>query len=166
MTSHRYIPLLSAMALLLVGCGALQPSTIKNAIVGHAGFPSLSMAVSECVGDYPAIREQIKPPFNELVDLWTSADKLKPDATLLIALADAQHEVAAARRAWVSIKTTIVDAGVDCGPAVVAQVRNIERTFTEIQDAIQSNERAVYLLEWGNLLASVVLGRRGDVVRM
>ncbi len=124
------------------------------------------MAVSECVSDYPDVRSQVTEPFNRLVDKWSAADDLEADATLLIALAGAKSEVSEAKRDWITIKTIIVSAGIDCGPAVKSQVANIETTFTEIESAILSNERAVYALEWGNLLASVVLGRRGEVVRM
>jgi len=158
--------LTTCLAILLVGCVSITPATISNAVMGHASFPSLSMAVQECVSDTPEVRESITEPFNVLVDLWHSADDLEPDATILVALAGAQMEVAKAKTAWVQIKSEIVSAGIDCGPAVKAQVANIEQTFNEIETAILSNERAVYALEWANLLASVVLGRRGDVVRM
>lgn len=153
-------------AVLITGCGTLTPQTLTNAVVGHASFPSLSMAVQECVADSPDVRDQIVEPFNELVDLWSAADDLEPNAELLIALAGAKSEVAQAKRSWIEIKTVIVGAGIDCGPAVASQVANIEQTFSEIESAILSNERAVYALEWGQVLASVVLGNRGQVTRM
>lgn len=155
-----------ALALLLVGCGSINPQTIANAIAGHATFPSLSMAVQECVADTPEVRAQIVEPFNILVDKWAAASELEPNADMLIALAGAKTEIAEAKTAWVTIKTVIVSAGLDCGPAVASQVANIEQTFTEIESAIQSSERAVYALEWAQLLSTVVLGSRGKVVRM
>lgn len=161
---QRFIVMLAA--LVITGCGTLKPSTITDAVIGHATFPSLSVAVQECVSDEPDVRAMIVDPFNRLVDQWSAAGDLEPDASLIVALAGAQNEVRAAKRDWSLIKATIVDAGIDCGPAVASQVANIEQTFGEIESAILSNERAVYALEWGQLLASVVLGNRAKVVRM
>jgi hypothetical protein len=152
--------------LILSGCSSINPRTFTNAVIGHASFPSLSMEVSDCVSDYPSVRDEITPPFNRLVDIWQSASKLKPDASLIVALAGARSQVTQAKQDWSLIKSTIIGAGIDCGPAVAYQVQNIEQTFMEIETAILSNDRAVYALEWANLLAAVVLGSRGKVVSL
>lgn len=144
----------------------LKPETITSAVVAHSTFPSLAMQVQECVAEHPEVRDQIVDPFNSLVDLWHSASKLKADATLLVDLVNAKAEVVAGKDSWLTIKSVIVGAGIDCGPAVKAQVARIENIFTELESSILSNERAVYALEWVDLLSSVVLGRRGEVIRM
>lgn len=162
----KYLFVMLISMFTIVGCASLKPQTVTNAVVAHQTFPSLSMAVQDCVADYPDVRAKIVDPFNVLVDKWQAADQLEPDASLLVALAGAKNQVTEAKVAWLTVKQTIVDAGIDCGPAVVAQVQNIESTFGEIESAVLSNERIVYALEWGQLLANVVLGRRGEVVRM
>ena len=150
----------------LSGCANLKTETIGNAFVGHAQFPTLSQEVAACLAPHPEIEAQAREPFNSLVDLWGEASELKPDASLLVALAGAQTKVAEAKRSWVQIKTLVVDAGIDCGPAVATSVTNIETTFVEIESAVNSNEKAVYVLQWANLLGSVVLGRGGSVTRI
>ena len=159
--------LLTLIAFLaLAGCSSITPSTLTNAFTAHAGFPSLSVAVSECVAGNDDVRSQIADPFNRLVDKWSAADDLELNASLVQVLVGAQSQVQEAKDDWILIKSTIVDAGIDCGPAVSYQVTNVEKTFAEIESAVNSSERVVYALEWGQLLASVVLGQRGQVVRL
>lgn len=159
---------LAALTLLalLASCSTLKPETLTNAVVAHSQFPTLSVSVQQCVADRPDVQAQITEPFNKLVDLWQSASKLEADESLIIALAGAKSQVTQAKASWLSIKAAIVDADIDCGAAVADSVARVERTFSEIETAILSNQRAVYVLQWADLLSSVVLGRRGEVVRM
>jgi len=154
-----------ALAIALAGCG-LSPKTVTNAFIGHAQFPSLSMAVSDCLSTEPAVRDDVTPAWNRLVEKWDAADELPRDETLIKALLDAPAQVAEAKADWTYIRATIAAAGIDCGPAVKASVANVEQTFGEIESAIQGSEQAVYILEWFTLLSTVVTGRGGEVVRL
>lgn len=157
---------LAVIAVVLSGCAGLNPSTIANAVTAHAGFPSLSIAVSECVAGNDEVRQTITAPYNRIVDKWAAVNDLNINASLVKVLANAKGEVSEAKTDWALIRSTITDAGLDCGPAVRLQVVNIESTFAEFEAAILSNERAVYILEYADLLAGIVLGRRGEVVRI
>ena len=155
--------------LILSGCAILdgiKPETLTNAVVGHASFPSLSMQVSECLADYPDARAQAAEPWGRLVDKWQAADDLEANAELIKALASAMDQVREAKRDWLTIKALVIDTGADCGPAVTRQVEITEAAFTDIEQALLSNERVVYALQWVDLIASIVAGRSAEVVRL
>lgn len=157
--------LVLAGVLFVSACSSLSPGTITDAFVARAQFPTLSMAVSSCIGDHP-VREEIRPAWERLVDKWEEASDLEPNADILVKIAYAPGKIAQAEHDWNLVKTKIVQAGLDCGPGVKASVENIEKTFDEIRDAVKNNQRAVSVLEWANLLRAVVVGGSGKVVRI
>lgn len=157
--------LVLASVLFISACSSLSPGTITDAFVARASFPTLSMAVSECIGDNP-VREEIRPAWERLVDKWEEASELEPNSEVLIKIANAPVKIIEAENDWVFIKSKIAEAGLDCGPGVRASVENIEETFSEIKGAVQSNQRAVRVLEWASLLRAVVVGGSGEIVRL
>lgn len=154
------------LALLLTSCGTISPETFTGAVRSHAAFPSLSQSVSDCLVERPEVRDQVRPDFNYLVSLWQEAGDLDMDESLLTALVDARSKLAKAEQSWMSIKTSIVASGVDCGPYVKGEVANLERTFSEIKTAIQANERIILAGQYVELIARIALGSRAEVVRM
>ena len=154
------------VALALTGCGSLSPRTIAGAVQGHAEFPSLSMAVSDCLAQHPGVRAEVTPAWSRLADKWDAADDLPRDERLIVALANAPAQVAEAEADWSFIRRTLAANGIDCGPAVAASVGNVERTFGELKAALLGNQRVVYALEWAQVLRTVLVGRAGGVVRL
>lgn len=154
------------VTLLLTGCQSISTETITGSIVGHAQFPSLSLAVSDCLAERPDVRREVTPAWNRLVDKWEAADDLPRDARLVTALANAPRQVAEAERDWTFIRDAVVDSGLDCGPEVKAMVTNIQDRFKEIKSAVYGNDRAIYVLQWASLLSSVLRGDGNEINRL
>lgn len=161
----KFLVLIAAAAL-ITGCTTmLKPTTVADAVIVHSTFPSLSLAVLECVEDYPEVRAEIVTPFNSLVDKWQLFDGASPE-DIAIDVAGSKQHFMQAKMSWVSIKKSIVDADIDCGDIVTTQVNFVETTFDDIMEVINSNERVVYALEWGSLLNSILRGQSGRVVKI
>lgn len=151
---------------LLSSCG-LNPETIKNAFLGHTAFPSLALAVQDCISDRPDVQRAITPAWNRTFDKWEMTKDLAPDVSMLRAIAGAPRELAEAKRDALFIESTIVDAGLDCGTFVKTEWGRVKKTFSEIETAIASNQRLVMVADYAALLSAVIQGKRaGDVIRM
>lgn len=155
----------TAAAMLLIAC-SITPDTWVNAVRGHQELPALSVAILECTAERPDVQDEIREPFNTLVDAWEEARGLELNEELLITLANARHKIANAKSAWLQAKSAVVESGLDCGPWVRASVENIETTFDEITTAIDANDRVVLAWEYASLFADIFAGRKVEVVRI
>lgn len=150
-----------AMCTVLAAC-SLKPETLLNAGRAHQTFPSLALAVQDCVASQP-VRAEIVEPFNTLLDAWTRASELEADEQLIVALVGAQAEIERARVAWVAIRDSIRASGLDCGPYVRGEADNVETTFSELMAAVRSNERLVVAGQWAQVVGRIFLARPADV---
>lgn len=153
--------ILAAFATVALSSCSINPSTWGNAVRGHDALPALSMAVMECTSSRPDIQEQIREPFNVLIDMWTEAKDLEPKDALTIG-----SKLGTAKAAWTAAKTPVVESRLDCGVWVRTEVKNIETTFAEFEAAIGRNAYAVTALQYADLLASIVGAKKITVQRM
>lgn len=154
-----------ASAFIVSSCTTMRPAFFAEAAIAHQTFPSLSVMVGMCVADRPDIENLIRDDFNTLVDKWELVKDVDAKE-LLVKVVNAKTHVVESKVAWINIRATIVNAGIDCGDAVASMVLKIESLFKELETAILQNQRAVYVLEYGSLLASIISGRNYEVKRL
>jgi ATP phosphoribosyltransferase len=162
----KYFAALVLLTLPLMGCTSmLKPQTITEAIVHHQTFPNLMLNISQCAAQNIVAHDAIVDPYNVLFDKYEVVSKWNPEA-ILIEVVGAKQAMFHSERAWNKMWKVLDAADIDCGETVQKQRESISKTFTEIKTVMLSNQRIVYVFEWGSVIAGLVSGSKNSAERM